>query len=103
MLDLFHGRSLQQQKFHGLVFFDNNIVSDEQEKMAHGQLCKLSYWVQNEPVVTLNIFTNFYFDTDFGRLCLAVCRLVILLYTSDQITLSDLLQLFLYGQSTKTY
>ena len=49
----------------GLVFFDNNIVSDEQEKMAHGQLSKLSYWVQNEPVVTLNIFTNFYFDTDF--------------------------------------
>ena len=49
----------------GLVFFDNNIVSDEQEKMANGQLSKLSYWVQNEPVVTLNIFTNFYFDTDF--------------------------------------
>ena len=35
------------------------------EKMAHGQLSKLSYSVQNEPVVTLNIFTNFYFDTDF--------------------------------------
>ena len=36
----------------GLVFFDNIIVSDEQENMAYGQLCKLSYWVQNEPVVT---------------------------------------------------
>ena len=49
----------------GLVFCDNNIVSDEREKMANGQLSKLSYRVQNEPVVTLNIFTNFYFDTDF--------------------------------------
>ena len=49
----------------GLVFFDNNIVSDEQEKMAHGQVSKRSYWVQNEPVLTLNIFTNSYFDTDF--------------------------------------
>ena len=50
-----------------MVFFDNNIVSDEQEKMAHCQLSKLSYWVQNEPFVTLNVFTNFYFDTDFVR------------------------------------
>ena len=33
------------KSFMGLVFFDNNIVSDEQEKMAHGQLSKLSYWV----------------------------------------------------------
>ena len=83
----------------GLVFFDNNIVSNEQEKMAHGQLSKLSYWVQNEPLVTLNTFTNFYFDTDFVWQFV----LVVLLYTSDQITLPNLLQLFLYGQSTKTY